>query len=195
MEQNEVPTFLIKDDAVDLQRVSLCYRFYHCHFCRTAVKICRSCDRGNIFCSTCQEPQKSARIKKARNNYSKSPHGLKMRAIGAKRRRLKKQTDLNIEGDRGSPSCSDNSMTSSPAIPAVLFETGVTSHVQNSPEVSASQSVEVPSFRRDIPTVVCSKCQRPCFDFQKKSPGRLSAKEKQKIRAWQANLRDQIPRV
>jgi hypothetical protein len=178
--------------AADLQGVSLSHRSFVCHSCKVSVKLCRKCDRGNIYCPPCQLPQKSARISRARKSYKSSPHGLKTRALGNRRRREKKLVKLKFEGDRGSPSCPDKTMTPEPTISDVALCIGVTKYDQNSNGTCTSQLAKVPGISGNIPTVSCSNCKGTCLDFQKKSTGRLSAKETKRLLKWLADLRDKV---
>ena len=193
MEQCEFPTSLGAALAAELQGVSQSHRFFLCFCCKEAVKLCRKCDRGNIYCSSCHLPQKQKRISRARKSYKKSQHGLKTRALANKRRRARKIALSKNEGDRGSPSCTIKPMTPEPAIPAVPFENGVPKYDEDSNGVSTAQTAKVPPVRRSFPTVSCSKCGGPCLDFQKKSPGRFTSQETERLLKWLARYRDPIP--
>ena len=179
----------------DLQGVSPSHRIYTCFACRVPVKLCRTCDRGNIYCPDCQLPLKKARISRAQKSYKRSPHGLRKRAAQSKERRLRKLAQLKIEGDRGLPSCSEKIMTPEPATSAESSNHGVTQNVKDSNETGTSQSAKVPTCGRNIPTITCSKCKGLCLDFQRKSPGRFFAQEKERLLKWLSRFRDPVPRA
>jgi len=108
---------------------------------------------------------------------------------------MRKLAQLKIEGDRGLPSCSEKIMTPEPAISAESSNHGVTQNVEDSNEAGASQSAKVTSYSRNIPKVSCSKCKGLCLDFQRKSPGRFSAQEKERLLKWLSRFRDPVPRA
>ena len=193
MEQVDPHPSLISLVAAVLQGVSLAYRLYICAACKMTVMLSRKCDRGNVYCSSCQAPQQKARVNRAQKTYKSSAQGLKIRALQSHRRRLRKKALLKNEGDRGSPSCSIKTMTPAPAIPAAFTNHGAPQNVQDSNEVGAVNSAKVPILRRDIPKITCSKCKRECLAFQKKSAGRFTAQDRERLLKWLTQFLEPVP--
>lgn len=63
-------------------------RCRRCRRCAHGFVICRSCDRGHIYCSQeCAQRSCAESKKRSRQTYRRSPHGREVRRKGAERRR------------------------------------------------------------------------------------------------------------
>ena len=144
------------------------YRLFQCHYCLSSVDLCSRCDRGNIYCASCAQVRKAARIKRARSAYRKSVHGKTVRAAGEKRRRLRRQSppDEGTVGDRGSPEADPQGNTS--ASGHVRPDGGIVPDedpIFPAPEVVALGPPSPPQG-----FVRCAHCYCLCEDFQIQGP-------------------------
>ena len=67
-------------------------RMFQCPRCRRVVSICRSCDRGNVYCSVeCSASARRESIRRASRAYQRAPRGtaLHLRRQRRYRERLK----------------------------------------------------------------------------------------------------------
>jgi hypothetical protein len=52
------------------------HRVYTCLACLRETRICRSCDRGNAYCSAaCREDGRRRRLRQIRLDYQRTPRG------------------------------------------------------------------------------------------------------------------------
>jgi hypothetical protein len=195
MEHSKSHTKLSSDPDTVLQGASLTYRLFYCKSCNSKVTICTYCDRGNIYCPDCKILQKVVRIKRARNKYKKTLKGYKARALSCIRARLKKLTEIEIEGDRGSPSCPDKSMTFEVAEVAMPSQKEVNGNVQDQTGSESSQVTKFTIENRNFSKFSCVYCNRACCPFQRKRPGRRSAKETERILIWASRFGEKVPRA
>lgn len=78
-------------------------RLYHCTRCHCQVVICRSCDRGNVYCGThCAQSARSASCKRAVRRYQQSRHGRHANAARQSRYRARQRLDINKVTHQGS---------------------------------------------------------------------------------------------
>jgi uncharacterized lipoprotein YehR (DUF1307 family) len=67
-------------------------RLFNCARCHIQVFICRSCDRGNVYCSTCSPKARADSIRKASRRYQNTLRGKHNHAERQRRYRQKKVT-------------------------------------------------------------------------------------------------------
>jgi len=83
-------------------------RLYHCSRCRIQICICRSCDRGNVYCQACAPIARKESVKAARLRYEHTYAGKLNNAARQKRYVKKKKakqyttTDVKKITDQGS---------------------------------------------------------------------------------------------
>ena len=51
------------------------HREYVCKRCQCTVRICRPCDRGNIYCTACAPLARAERLRRAQNAYRATVRG------------------------------------------------------------------------------------------------------------------------
>jgi hypothetical protein len=77
------------------------YRLFLCALCRQQVKLCRPCDRGDIYCSKdCAAKRRCASVKRARRKYQKTFRG---RLLHAARQQAYSDREKLKLTDQGSP--------------------------------------------------------------------------------------------
>jgi hypothetical protein len=138
------------------------YRHFFCRECKTSIKICVSCDRGQIYCLNCQKICKKRREKDARTRYKKSSKGLKKKQEQNQRRykRLTKQREFFFQGDRGSPS--ETKLVSAQEL-AVLPVEGEKDEVTI---FSGDQEKTTPQrSKKEKAAVFCSFCCQECAPY------------------------------
>ena len=78
-------------------------RMFLCARCRSHTLICRSCDRGQVYCmGTCARDARGERQREARRRYQATPRGRSMHAERSRRHRARvgRVTDHGPAGER-----------------------------------------------------------------------------------------------
>jgi hypothetical protein len=77
-------------------------RMYLCGRCRGRAVICRSCDRGNLYCSrSCSDGARREKQKEARGRYQQSREGRSRHAQAQQRYRDRKKQKVTYQGLQG----------------------------------------------------------------------------------------------
>lgn len=141
------------------------YRSYFCRICQTPVNICIRCDRGQIYCQSCQPKAKNSRIRKAKSKYNKTSQGKRLRSFQCKRYRIRKKQNLSpspkFEGDRGSPP------NPSPVTPTSLPE-----WAEKKEEGDERKEERFPKWESKAPFVRCHWCGGWCAPHVRRGPWR-----------------------
>jgi hypothetical protein len=146
------------------------FRIFNCARCYQQVKICRDCDRGNRYCSSCSEVARQESIKRAQARYRNSAQGRELNRCRQKRARQRARStgafDLPIPKadmefsqlhepskssvtDQGSPFRSGHEIVTATAL--------TKGHRQSKPNESLSK-------------VQCDMCGAWCGPFARRKP-------------------------
>lgn len=90
------------------------YRLYNCRRCGVQVRICRRCDRGNIYCAgECAQIRRRESLRRAAARYQRTRRGAHRHAARQRRFRTRQ---LRAVTDQG---CHHGAMARKVAIPTV----------------------------------------------------------------------------
>lgn len=79
------------------------YRLFNCALCSRQVRLCRRCDRGNIYCSeACSSARRRASLRLAGKRYQKTLLGRLHHAARQARFRLKQKEKVTHHGTQKS---------------------------------------------------------------------------------------------
>ena len=162
MENVESPPDLTDADSAQRICVATCAdgvscRMFLCGRCRAQVLVCRSCDRGQIYCiKICAQKVRADRQREARRRYQATPRGRDLHAERNRRYRdrLRSVTDhgSRTERQRGS-----------------------------TPTLDRRGPFSEPATSRKSPGLqLCHKCRRPASAFLRRSPLRTRRHRKSK---------------
>jgi hypothetical protein len=145
------------------------YRQFLCARCRTVVRLCLFCDRGNIYCSKeCSLIRRIASVRRSRRRYQATPEG---RANNAKRQRRLRRRRRDVT-DHGSPPGTTSSSLATPVPESPPERTKEVIH-GSLPAISvrAPRSFRKLRYsRREL--VACDSCGRLCLPFARIDPVR-----------------------
>ncbi len=83
------------------ERLENSYRLLVCLDCRGQVKLCRRCDRGNIYCSAkCATERRKATQRRASRQYQKTTAGRRRHASRQSRYRQRKREAVTQQGSQ-----------------------------------------------------------------------------------------------
>jgi len=72
-------------------------RLYSCARCRVQVRICRRCDRGNVYCGNgCARAQRREGVRRAGSRYQRTPRGARRHA--ARQRAWRERREATSSG-------------------------------------------------------------------------------------------------
>jgi hypothetical protein len=80
----------------DLGNEDESFRIFNCARCYQQVKICRNCDRGNRYCSSCSEVARQESIKRAQVRYQNSSQGQELNRCRQKRSRQRARSASKV---------------------------------------------------------------------------------------------------
>jgi hypothetical protein len=80
------------------------FRLFNCALCHTQTKLCRPCDRGNIYCSKgCAKKRRNHSLRDAGKKYQQTFKGRRKHADRQKRHRHQKKQKVTHQGTQDSP--------------------------------------------------------------------------------------------
>jgi hypothetical protein len=139
------------------------YRLYHCGRCRTPVRLCSLCDRGNIYCfQGCAAIRRTESLRRARRKYQATPKGRAKNAARQCRHRRRRPgvTDQGSPPPKGSPTL---------AAPAPLCVSERSKEVERvaTPSTKPTRAPKGLTAKPDkaLQLVACDACGRLCLPY------------------------------
>jgi hypothetical protein len=121
------------------------YRLFICVLCSSQVKLCRLCDRGNIYCSkACSAKQRRASKVRARRRYQKSFRGALKHSVSQDAYRVRQKQKVMDQG-------------SSKLVLNVIVLKTVGEEENSQPQVAVE-----PSKKEQVPCGLCGVMLRSC---------------------------------
>ena len=147
------------------------HRRFNCGRCRRQVRICTSCDRGNVYCAECSPEAARQRVLKAGARYQRTEAGRLNHSLRQQRYLDRVEEKMT---HRGPPSEPDSVQ------PRVCPETDVLNQLPGCEEVTHECESDHPTAGRDADEaapaaqatglVPCDLCGRLCSAFARRWP-------------------------
>jgi hypothetical protein len=126
------------------------YRLYNCQRCHVQVKICRRCDRGNVYCGKdCAAAARKMNARRYSADYQSTPEGRDNHKVREQRYVERKMTQH----------CSPRASPVPDSAPIGIVDAGK--------ETNDESFADEPT---DPQVVLCSFCRRPCGTFARLQP-------------------------
>ncbi len=162
-------------------------RLYLCAACRRLVRICRSCDRGQIYCrdGDCRVDGRRVSTRLARRRYQSTPKGARNNARRQKRHRARRARNRPTVTHQGSPeppsraeespatTTSEKPLAASATTSSSTTEKEATSSDPDARALStvpAGPAPPAPSAPISVPPPRCDFCGKSCGPLSRRSP-------------------------
>lgn len=145
------------------------HRLFNCARCRRLVRICTSCDRGNIYCPDCAEIARHERTREARLRYQRTERGRLNHKV-QQQLYLHRQEKMMDQGPSIEP------LELLPRARPAAKVLGQPIGREEVPDESESEvtftpeEVQTSAAARPAATLRCDFCGRPCGDFARRAP-------------------------
>lgn len=120
-------------------------RLFHCARCSSLMKICRCCDRGNVYCTECSTIARREARKQTARRYQQSPQGRLNHAERQRRYRGKQRVASEKVTHKGS---SDELLV-----------------ITKARRMQATQSLRDKEKQHPKITIFCDYCAAVCSQF------------------------------
>jgi hypothetical protein len=87
--------------VLEREELTTSYRLYNCRRCAAQVRICRNCDRGNLYCAgECAQISRVESVRRAGARYQRTSHGARCHAQRQRRLRTRLVHKVTHQGCR-----------------------------------------------------------------------------------------------
>jgi hypothetical protein len=188
------------------------HRLFHCAACRRQVRICRPCDRGQIYCpeGDCRLESRRVSVRRAGQRYQRTAIGARGNARRQKRYRAKRSRNTSTVTHQGSPETPPRREESLAAATGATPETSAAASVTasstttekeptpNDPDARAIRATATTTTAgptsplgppQPPPPPRCDFCHRSCGTLSRRGPLREQRHHRRRFRGVADSLR------
>lgn len=147
------------------------HRLFNCGRCRHQVRICTSCDRGNVYCLKCSPEASRRRVREAGARYQRTPRGRLNHKVRQQRYLERVEEEVTHRGPPTEPGSVQPSLR--PEAEMLDQPPGrqeVTHDCEFVPPTTGPGADEAASAPRPSGPLCCDLCGGPCGEFARRGP-------------------------